>query len=326
MTNNPQRIDLHHHVVEPELAARLAGKGIEWTGGKGIPPWDPSFALESMDRLGIAAAVASTHPHTYWDVLGEAGSETERWTRQGNEFLARVVQNDPQHFGGFASLPLPNPEAACRELEYALDVLRLDGVHLLTSVGGLYPGDPALEELFQELDRRSAVVVLHPNTTPPGSDRLRVVAPASLVEFVFDTTRCVANLLYSGTLDRYPAVRYIVPHAGGTIPYLAARMEMGAQYSPALRERVPQGALTYLRRLYYDTAVSTSPVTLAGLKAFVPAGQIVYGSDLPHIQGAVQDRFTAGLDGSPLFDESERAAINRENALQLFPRFAPVTV
>jgi predicted TIM-barrel fold metal-dependent hydrolase len=326
MTKNPQRIDLHHHVVEPELAARLAKKGIEWTGGKGLPPWEMSSALEAMERLGITSAVASWHPHVYWEALADPASEIERWTRHGNEFLARIVQADPQHFGGFASLPLPDPEAACREVEYALDVLRLDGVHLLTSVAGQYPGDPALEELFQELDRRSAVVVLHPNTIPPGSDRLKVVAPPSLVEFVFDTTRCVANLLYSGTLDRYPAVRYIVPHAGGTIPYLATRMEMGAQYSTALRARVPQGALTYLRRLYYDTAISTSPVTLAGLKAFVPASQIVYGSDFPHVQGAVQDRFTAGLDTSALFDDGEREAINRENALQLFPRFAAVTV
>jgi predicted TIM-barrel fold metal-dependent hydrolase len=322
MTTNRNRIDLHHHVIAPELRMALANLGIDWTGGTGLPPWSMSSALEHMSRHGIASAVASVHPHAHWPELGEA----ERWTRYSNEFLARVVQDDPVHFGGFASLPLPDADAACRELEYALDVLHLDGVHLLTSEGGQYPGDPALEELFQELEKRSAVVVFHPNTTPPFSDQLNVSVPASLVEFVFDTTRCVANLLYSGTFDRYPSIRYIVPHAGGTIPFLASRITMGAEFSPALRARVPRGVLNYLRRLYYDTAVSTEEVTLAALRAFVPVSQIVYGSDFPHIHGPLQDRLTNALDASPVFDDAERAAIDRDNALQLFPRFAGVTV
>ena len=322
MTKNPQRIDLHHHVIAPELEALLNSRGIDWTGGMVLPPWSKEFALESMDRLGIAAAVASVQPHTYFPELGDA----VRWTRRTNEFLAGVVRDDPQHFGGFASLPLPGVEAACRELEYAFDVLKLDGVHLLTSVAGQYPGDPALEELFQELNKRSAVVVLHPNTAPPFSDQIRVAAPPSLVEFVFDTTRCVANLLYSGTLHRYPAIRYIVPHAGGTIPYLAVRMEMGARFSPALRAQVPLGALHYLRRLYYDVAISTAELTLSALSQFVPSSQIVYGSDFPHMHGALVDSLTSAFDTSSSFDEAAREEINRNNALQLFPRFAAVTV
>jgi predicted TIM-barrel fold metal-dependent hydrolase len=320
MKNNPRRIDLHHHVVIPELAAELSRRGIEWTGDKGIPSWNLSHDLERMESLGIDAAVASFHPHTWWAGMDRA--DIERWTRQGNEFLARVVQENPRRYGGFASLPLPDVDAALRELEYAYDALGLDGVHLLTSQGGQYPGDPALEELFQELDRRSAVVVLHPNTKPPSVDHLNLSLPASLVEFVFDTTRTVANLLYSGTFERYPSIRYIVPHAGGTIPYLARRIEMGAQYSPVLRARVPAGVLSYLRRLYYDTAVSSAPVTLTALREFAGPGQIVYGSDLPHVDGAVQDSFTSALDESPLFDAADRAAINRGNALGLFPRFA----
>jgi predicted TIM-barrel fold metal-dependent hydrolase len=320
MKSNPRRIDLHHHVVVPDLAAELSRRGIEWTGDKGIPSWSLSHDLERMEALGIDAAVASFHPHTWW--TGIDAGDIARWTRQGNEFLARVVQDNPRRYGGFVSLPLPDVDAALRELEYAYDVLGLDGVHLLTSQGGQYPGDPALEELFQELDRRSAVVVLHPSTKPPSIDHLNLSLPASLVEFVFDTTRTVANLLYSGTLERYPSIRYIVPHAGGTITYLARRIEMGAQYSPALRARVPAGVLAYLRRLYYDTAVSTAQVTLAALREFVGSGQIVYGSDLPHIDGPVQDSFTAALDQSPLFDAADRAAINRGNALGLFPRFA----
>jgi predicted TIM-barrel fold metal-dependent hydrolase len=321
MSTNTNRIDLHHHVIAPQLAAALLQRGIDWTGGSGIPPWSMASALESMDRLGIAAAVASVHPDIDLPGLGD----TNRWAREGNEFLARVVSDDPQHFGGLASLPLPDPDAACREVEYALDVLKLDGVYLLSSQGGQYPGDPALEELFHELNRRSAVVVFHPAINPPGSDQLKVSFPTSLVEFVFDTTRAIANLLYTGTLARYPAIRYVVPHAGGTIPYLARRIEMGAVYSSKLKERVPDGPLTYLRKLYYDTAVSASDVTLAALLQFVPSTRIVYGSDFPHVPGPVIDALTKTLDTSSLLDDAAHAAINRGNALKLFPRFASVS-
>lgn len=322
MNTNPQRIDLHHHVVAPELASALARRGIEWTGGAGIPKWSAPLALETMERHGIASAVATVQPHAYWPALGEI----DRWTRHSNEYLAQVVRDDPQRFGGFASLPLPDAEAACREVEYALDVLELDGVQLLSSQGGQYPGDTALEELFQELEKRSAVVVLHPATTPPFSDQLKVSVPTSLVEMMFDSTRAVANLLYSGVFHRYPSIRFIVPHAGGTIPYLAQRIEVGAKYSPVLQAQVPKGPLYYLRRLYYDTAISTSEITLGGLRRFVPASQIVFGSDYPHIQSAVLDTFTRGLDTSPVLDEADRAAVDRNNALQLFPRFASVPV
>jgi predicted TIM-barrel fold metal-dependent hydrolase len=322
MTKNPQRIDLHHHVVAPELEAALSTRGINWAGGTVLPPWSMDMALETMERLGIAAAVASVQPHAYWPQIGEPA----RWTRYSNEYLAGVVRDDPQHFGGLASLPLPDADAACRELEYALDVLKLDGVQLLTSQGGQYPGDPELEELFQELNKRSAVVVLHPSTAPPFSEQLRVSVPPSLVEMLFDSTRCVANLLYSGTLHRYPAIRFVVPHAGGTIPYVTVRLEMGAHFLPRLREQVPLGALHYLRRLYYDIAISTSELTLSTLRQFVPPSQIVFGSDFSHLHGPLLDRLTQAFDTSPSFDEAAREDINRNNALQLFPRFAAVMV
>lgn len=321
MSTNTNRIDLHHHVVAPAFASALRQRGIDWTGGSGIPPWSMSSALEHMNRYGIAAAIASVHPDIDLPGLGD----TERWAREGNEFLARVVSDDPQHFGGLASLPLPDPEAACREVEYAFDVLKLDGVYLLSSQRGRYPGDPALEELFQELNRRSAVVVFHPAMNPPGSDQLKLALPTSLIEFVFDTTRAIANLLYTGTFARYPAIRYVVPHAGGTIPYLARRIEMGAAYSAKLKEHVPDGPLTYLRKLYFDTAVSASDMTLASLLQFVPPTQIVYGSDFPHVHGPLQDALTNALDTSSLLDEAAQAAINRGNALKLFPRFASVS-
>src|SRR5262245_61138964 len=164
-----------------------------------------------MARNGIAAAVASVVPSVYW---GDVASAV-RWARHCNEFLARAVQDDRAHFGGFATLPLPDTAAACQEVDHALGTLGLDGVILFASHGVQYLGDPDFDELFQELDRRAAIVFIHPSTAPPGSDVPRLSIPYALVEFVFDTTRCVTNLLYSGTFERHPNIRWIVSHAGG---------------------------------------------------------------------------------------------------------------
>src|SRR5262245_31368705 len=217
------RIDVHHHFLPPEYVAWLGRQGSSWTGGPQVPEWNLELARAAMERHGIGVAVASTIPQVYWGDISAA----IHWARHCNEFAARAVQDDPEHFGGLAILPLPDTHAACQELEYALDVLRLDGVIMMTSHGNQYPGDPAFEELFQELERRKAVVFIHPTTVPPGAIVPKLTLPWGIVEFVADTTRCVTNLLYSGTLERYPSIRYIVSHAGGTVPYIAARIAIG---------------------------------------------------------------------------------------------------
>jgi predicted TIM-barrel fold metal-dependent hydrolase len=275
------------------------------------------MAREWMERRNVRAAVASIQPQVYW---GDATLAT-RWARQANEYLAGIVRDDPEHFGGLASLPLPDTQAACRELEYAMDVLKLDGVSILTSQDGRYLGEPAFDELCQELNRRSAVVVVHPNTIPPGQEGIKHALPYSLVEFVFDTTRLVANLLYSGTLERYPSISFILPHAGGTVPYVAGRIAFGEQMVPRLRERVPKGVLTYLRRLYYDTALSSTPFALAALREFAPVSQIVFGSDYPMAPTQVSDPGIAVLEAHLASDDEARAAIFYDNAVRLFPRF-----
>lgn len=312
-----QRIDLHHHVFPPEYVTDLAQQGIDWTGGAGVPRWSLDHALETMEQHCIAAAVASSQPLAYW---GDAKA-TLQWARHSNEFLANIVRNDPAHFGGFASVPLPDVEAACREVAYAFDVLNLDGVLLATSCGPRYLGHPAYEELYQELNRRSAVVFVHPNTAPPGSDVPDYNIPNALVEFTFDTTRCIANLIYSGTLENYPNIRFIMPHAGGTAPFLSWRMGLG-DHMPALKGKAPKGALHYLQRLYYDIALSTSPAALAALTEAIPSSQIVFGSDFPFVAAHEIPVETTGLETSRFLDANTRRMIDRDNALQLFPRFA----
>lgn len=319
MTYRPQRIDVHHHFIPPEYVAWLNAQGIHWTGGPPIPDWNLDIAQEVMDRNGIAQAMASVIPQVYW---GDA-TEAARWARHCNEFSASMVQRAPHRFGALATLPLPDTKAALRELEYALDTLKLDGVIMFSSFGDQYPGDPAFEELFQELDKRKAVVLIHPCTAPPGAIVPKLTIPWGLVEFIADTSRAVTNLLLSGTLHRYPSIRFIVSHAGGAIPYIAMRVRL-AEEIPGFTGQIPLGTMHYLQRLYYDTTLSTSEAVLAALGQFAPKGHVLFGSDYPMVPEKVVSLETSMLEASQVLDDATRQAIDRDNALALFPRLANV--
>ena len=236
MNTNPKRIDVHHHILPPAFISALNSLNVPWTGGPEIPTWSLSQAHDMMGQMGIDAAVASASPGVYWG--GDTGFAV-KLAHETNEFLAEVVRDDPDHFGAFATMPLPDVDASLRELEYAYDTLGLDGVVLFSSQGGRYLGDPLFDPLFEELERRKAIVFIHPTTLPPGADATGLTIPYGVAEFTFDTTRAITNMLYSGTLERFPSIRYIVSHAGGTIPYLAWRIS-GASYLPELRDRAPR--------------------------------------------------------------------------------------
>ena len=319
MNTNPRRIDVHHHILPPNFVSALNSLSIPWTGGPEVPSWSLQQAHDMMGAMGIDAAVASPSPGVYWG--GDTGFAV-KLARETNEFVADVVRDDPEHFGGFATVPLPDVDASLEELEYAYDTLGLDGVVLYTSQGDRYLGDRSYDPFFEELDRRKAIVFIHPTTIPPGADATGLTIPFGVAEFTFDTTRAVMNMLYSGTLERYPSIRYIVSHAGGTIPYLAWRIA-GASYLPELRDRAPKtDGLALLQKLYYDTALSTSEFVFGALKEFVPMSQVLFGSDFPYIGPAVLQAERYGLENSKVLDDAARAAIDRGNALTLFPRFA----
>ncbi|HEY7160830.1 MAG TPA: amidohydrolase family protein [Acidobacteriota bacterium] len=321
MTTETKRIDVHHHILPPEYMANLAQRNIDWTStGHPPPAWNPSMARELMERYNISAAITSVCAELFWNDDIESAV---KWGRHCNEYMARLVQDDPIHFGGFATLPLPNTEAAIKEAVYALDVLKLDGVLLFSSSDGYYPGDPRFEELFQELNRRSAIVFVHPNTVPPGSNVPKLNYPFGIIEFLFDTTRCITNLLFSGTLERYPNIRYIFSHSGGTVPYIAWRIANSPKVVAGnLEKNVPKGPMYYLQRLYYDTALSTSEFALAALRQFVPTSQILFGSDYPMVPEIAVKMEVADYEASKVLDDSTRNAIDRQNALALFPRFS----
>jgi hypothetical protein len=204
MTPNPKRIDVHHHILPPAFISALNSLNVPWTGGPEIPTWTLSQAHDVMGQMGIDAAVASASPGVYWG--GDTGFAV-KLAHETNEFLADVVRDDPDRFGAFATMPLPDVDASLRELEYAYDTLGLDGVVLFSSQGGRYLGDPLFDPLFEELERREAIVFIHPTTLPPGADATGLTIPYGVAEFTFDTTRAITNVLYSGTLERYPSIR-----------------------------------------------------------------------------------------------------------------------
>jgi predicted TIM-barrel fold metal-dependent hydrolase len=317
MSGEPHRIDVHHHIVPREYVEALAGIGIHAPGRFPFPDWSPQTSLEVMDENGIAAAITSlSAPGVYF---GDEAFARDL-ARRCNEFSAKLVGDYPKRFGALAVLPLPDVDGALRELEYALDTLRLDGVVLLTSIGRKYLGDPAFEPVFAELDRRRAVVYTHPNI-PPGSDVPELVLPAPLVDFVFDTTRAAVNLVLSGTLERHPDLALILSHAGGAVPYVAGRIALADQ-NPLVSRNIPKGTIAYLKRLYYDTALSATEYALPCLRRLADPDRILFGSDFPFAPKHLTAETIRGLERHGGFDGPTRRAIERDNAARLFPRFS----
>jgi len=315
MTAAPHRIDTHHHLMPSFYVDAAARHGITTAGDIPLPRWTVESALALMDRSGIATGVGSiAAPGVHFGDRAEARA----LARRCNEFAARLVADHPQRFGSFAVLPLPDVELALEEVAYAFDTLHADGVVLLASYDEHYLGDPRFEPLFAELDRRKAVVFVHP-TIPVSSHALKLAMPGAMIEFVFDTTRAVANLIYSGTLERYRNLSIILAHAGGTVPFVSWRIAQGDRI-PALLEKAPRGAVAYLERLYYDTAMSANRHALASLHELVDPSHIVFGSDTPFLPEPLIQECERGLAAYAPFDAATRAGIERDNALALFPR------
>jgi predicted TIM-barrel fold metal-dependent hydrolase len=306
-------IDVHHHIVPPVYTRALAQLGIETTNGAPFPPWDAAKSIDAMDRNGIQTAITSiSSPGIYF---GDTRFTTDL-ARRCNAFSAELVAGHPARFGGYAVLPLPDLDAALNELAHALDDLKLDGVVLLSNVGGTYVGAPEFDELYAELDRRRAVVFIHP-TAPFNGQYPRMSMPPSFFEFMFDTTRAVANLVQHNTLGRYPNIRFVVAHAGGAAPYLTWKMALTARVSGYDGRNV----IPLLQRLYYDTALSTSDSPLGLLADLAGTDHILFGSDFPFAPEFVMASCRYELDHFDAFDAEGRAMIHATNALRLFPRF-----
>ena len=297
-----QRIDMHHHVVPPQFVPTTP-----------MPVAVPSTEaqLGNMEELGIQAAVVSITPR----ILDANPGKIRSVVRACNEFQASLVRDHPSRFGGFAALPLPDVDGALQEIAYALDVLKLDGLGMFSNQGGRYLGDPVFDEVFAELSRRKAVVFVHPAHCE-APEHTHLEAPDGIVEYIFDTTRAIVNLLYSGTLERYPGVRMIFSHGGGAAPYLLTRIT-GLDTNP---KSGVKDAAAAMRALYYDTTSATMPGTLRCLQEVADVSHIVWGTDMPFLQGPRLRQEVHHWEKYDGFDAATKAAIEWDNAIRLLPR------
>jgi predicted TIM-barrel fold metal-dependent hydrolase len=285
------RIDVHHHILPPDYV-RAVGEdriGSLIVAGK-TPEWTPQHSIEAMDRNGIKKAITSISAPGLW--FGDVNA-TRLLTRECNDYAAKIRLDHPGRFGVFASLPLPDVEGSLREIDYALDELKADGIGLLTNYDGKYPGDPQFAPVFDELNRRSAVVYFHP-TEAPCCHMHNLGIPAATLEFPFDTTRAVTSLLFSGTFARCRNIRFVFSHAGGTIPFLAERIAR-LEVRPEFRASVPDGVMSELKRLYFDTALSANQLVFSALLKLVAPEQVLFGSDYPFAPESTMAATVKGL-------------------------------
>lgn len=309
---NARRLDLHHHFGDPAFVKMVSTKRSQ--GYQTWQPYTPAKAIEDMDRGGVAVSLISITTPGIW--FGDK-QETRRLARELNEYGAKMVSDYKGRFGLFAVLPLPDADDSLREIEYAFDTLKADGVGLLTSYGNRWYGDPGFAPVFQELNRRKAVVYTHASA-PPCCQNLQPNINETVIEYNTDTSRTIISLIESGRATECPDIRFIFSHAGGTLPSLAGRyLGAGASAENLARTAAPNSKLHHLRRFYYDTAGSANPVQMTSLKMIVPASQIVFGTDFPFGQSAnvAQNLQKCG------FTPDELRGIDRENALRILPKY-----
>jgi predicted TIM-barrel fold metal-dependent hydrolase len=302
------RIDVHYHIEPPSLIQTLGAQQFA-----NIANWTIDQTLGDMERNGVSTVICSVAPQA--DPFKDP-SKALQLTRECNEYFARLAADHPGRFGFFAAAPLPNVDAAIHEADYALGTLKADGVALFTSYGDKWLGDAAFEPFFAELNRRKAVVFTHPNTANCCRNLLPNIADGT-IEWGTDTTRAIANVLFSGTAARCPDVRLIFSHGGGTMPYLVERFAAAAR-SPKFASQFPAGFSAEASKFYYDTAWTTNAEAMSALSKLVPVSQILFGTDFPYRTAADQLK---GLKDCGVFTAAELSKIDSENALAVLPRF-----
>jgi 6-methylsalicylate decarboxylase len=307
-----QRIDTHHHAVPADYLKLLRKLGIDAASGRAVPEWSPEGSLEVMSEVGIGTAIlsVSTPGTTFLPNPADASA----LARDLNAYVAGVVAADPDRFGFFATVPMPHVDKSVAEVVRSLDELNADGVVLLANAAGVYLGQDGQDDLFAALDARSAVAFIHPAELPgPAVDG---VVPFA-ADFLLDTTRAAYLLVRNEIRRKYPNIRFILSHGGGFVPYAAYRLAMGIVGDTG---RDPFEVLDDFAGFYFDTALSSSAAALPSLLAFAKPGHVTFGSDTPFAPLEVVKLFAQGLEAYPGLDADARGAIDRTNALALFPR------
>ncbi|HKT54654.1 MAG TPA: amidohydrolase family protein [Caulobacteraceae bacterium] len=313
-------VDVHNHYGSRHLSEFAAN--YKSSRELFFIPWNVQMALDDMDSAGVSKAILSQFVPS---ALGDREAR-RKLARDLNDEGARIVRDYPRRFGFFATLPIPSIDDCLAEITYGLDVLKADGIAILTSEGQKWLGDPYLDPIYQELDRRHAVVFVHPHA-PDCCAGLVPAVPDYIIEFGADTTRAIGNLIWTGTTTRYPNVRFIFSHGGGAMPFLIERFLAGTSAEvvpgivihgkspPFVPKQPPRGVLAELRRMYYDVAQCANPVALRALRQVVPVSQILYGSDFGYRSNA---ETLQGLINSEVFSPNEVRAVEFDNARALF--------
>jgi len=305
----PGIVDVHHHIMQPQFLEWQADR-IKRTGyTPKVMEWMPQHSIEEMDKTGAAVSILSVSAPGCWTGNVE---QSRKLARILNEYKAQLVRDHPARFGFFATVPLPDVDGSLAELAYALDVLKADGVCLLTNYDGKYPGDPAFAPVYDELNRRKAIVYSHPAAVDCCVN-MQPGVPMAILEFMFDNTRAITSLLVGGTFVRCPDIRFIFSHCGGALPAVAGRIN---GWSASLGEAAPKGAFAELKRLNFDTASMNNPVTFGALLKLVPATQVFFGSDFPWGTMAATKTPLRGLGLSA----EDLLAIEEGNARRMFSR------
>jgi len=300
-----RRIDVHHHFAPTFHRDALGSRrGGSW------PKWSPAMSIEDMDRSGIATAILSPVQPGAW--FGNI-DESRTLARQLNDYGATLVWDHPGRFGLFVCISPPDIEGSLKEIEYGLDTLKADGIALLTSYGPTYLGDASFASVYEELNRRKALVYVHP-TTPQCCAGLVPGIPPGSIEYATDSTRSIAHIVFSGTAAKFPDIRWIFSHSGGTLPFLTGRFIRLAQERKLAH--LPNGPLPEFRKFYYELAQGNTPGQIAALLKLVPLSQVLYGTDFPFRDGEEVNTGIAAYG----FRQSDIRSIERGVAVKLIPR------
>jgi 6-methylsalicylate decarboxylase len=302
----PHRIDVHHHLVPPPWVDAVKRAKLD------NPPmvnWTPEKSLEDMDKAGTATAIVSPMPpHVGFLPAAEAA----KVCHESNEWARQLAKDHPGRFGVFAMLPMPYIDESLKEIQHAFDTLKVDGVGMMTNYGDKWLGYPEFAPVFDELNRRKAVVFTHPMSPSCCVNVVQGVSDGT-VEWGADTTRTITNLIFSGASARYSDIDFIFSHGGGVLTAVAERLRIQMVTTPPYAGKVTRDMVDHeLNRFYYDTAQVSNEVTILALAKLVPLKQIVFGTDFPYRTGA---EHVAGLTAR--FNAEDLAAIDRANALRI---------
>jgi predicted TIM-barrel fold metal-dependent hydrolase len=311
------RIDVHTHIAPPNYLAELDGAQLRDIGGA-VTGWSLEKMLEDMDEGGTTTSVTTVTTPGFW--FGDI-DRMRRMVRDANDYSARLVQDHPTRFGMFVSLPLPDVEASLREIEYGFDQLNGDGIGLFTNYRDIWLGDPLFDPVYEELNRRKAVVYVHPDSPACCKNLLPDIRDA-VIEYCTDTARAIARTVFSGTANKYPDIKFIWSHAGGTMPFTVERFTRMPELNPSVKDKVPNGVLHELQKFHYDTAQASHVYAMSSLTKLVSSAQIMFGTDYPFRN---TKEHVDGLRECGCFSDAELRAIDYENAHRLLPRIGALS-